>query len=449
AARNGARGGGGMGVVKRLRLACALVAVAATARAAQIEDVSPRGTVKQPRQVTVRFGAPMVALGDPRAAAPFAVACTPPVAGSGHWIDSRTYAVELARELPGGERCAIDLLPDLRDRAGRPVEGERHFEFSTGGPSVTETRPAEGSEIAEDQAFVLVLDADPKPASVEAHAYFAADGIAERIPVAIASADVRTAILALDPDDRPTGPVLVLQARQRFPAEAAVKLVWGPGIESATGIATAEEQSFEYKTRPAFRAEIRCERARRLRPARGDLAPLHRERRRGGRRAGRARRPGREALRAGAARHARPAGDARDLRAALPARDRAPRRRPCRPPRRRRPSARERRRAAHAAAPGRRRSAAREVRRPLRHPGGEGRPGTPRHDSRPRAGGSDAGAGRRRAGGRREGARVRRRREDAAHRRERDCGRAPDRSAGRDHPLAAPRRGRSSRPLGL
>src|SRR5690349_14479879 len=42
---------------------------------ARVEFFSPRGTAKQVRQVSARFSAPMVALGDPRLADPFAVTC--------------------------------------------------------------------------------------------------------------------------------------------------------------------------------------------------------------------------------------------------------------------------------------------------------------------------------------------------------------------------------------
>ncbi len=251
-----------------LALAAALRAAAAPPTVppddARVVEVSPQGTVKQVHQVTVRFSRAMVALGDPRAASdPVTLECGPAAvadAATGRWLDSRTFVLDLARPLGGGVRCSVALRAGLVDLAGHPIGGEQRFAFSTGGPSILTSRPSDGSEIAEDQAFVLALDAEATAASVEGHAYFAADGVAERIPVTIASPEIRAAILATDPDWRPEGSILVLQARQRFPADAGVRLVWGRGVESTSGIATDQDQTLEYRTRPAFRAEIRCER---------------------------------------------------------------------------------------------------------------------------------------------------------------------------------------------
>ncbi len=69
---------------------------------------------------------------------------------------------------------------------------------------------------------------------------------------------------------RPSGPVLVLQARQSFPSAAKVTLIWGRGIRTASGVATERDQTLEFKTRPAFTAEVSCERLN----ARSDCIPL-------------------------------------------------------------------------------------------------------------------------------------------------------------------------------
>src|SRR3546814_14135507 len=52
---------------------------------------------------TVRFNQAMVPLGDPRAAAPFAVKC--PVEGQGRWVDPTTFVHEFSNPLPGGVPC--------------------------------------------------------------------------------------------------------------------------------------------------------------------------------------------------------------------------------------------------------------------------------------------------------------------------------------------------------
>src|SRR5471032_655146 len=55
-------------------------------------------------------------------------------------------------------------------------------------------------------------------------------------------------------------PLAVLQCKRRLPANAEVALVWGAGIAADSGIATTEEQTWTYKTRPEFTARFSCDR---------------------------------------------------------------------------------------------------------------------------------------------------------------------------------------------
>src|SRR5581483_11983254 len=55
-------------------------------------------------------------------------------------------------------------------------------------------------------------------------------------------------------------PFVIVEAKQRFPNDAKVSLVWGKGVRSASGGATAEDQTLECKVRPAFEAKVSCER---------------------------------------------------------------------------------------------------------------------------------------------------------------------------------------------
>src|ERR1700734_2657289 len=49
------------------------------------------------------------------------------------------------------------------------------------GPAIVESLPQDGwAEIDEEQVFLLRLDAQARAASIEAHAYCAVDGLAER-----------------------------------------------------------------------------------------------------------------------------------------------------------------------------------------------------------------------------------------------------------------------------
>ena len=251
----------------RVARAVALVGVvlgwcAGVAAAPSAIEFNPRGVVKGVRQATARFSEPMVRLGDPRPARdPFEINCTEP--GTSRWLDSRTWAYDFARELPAGIQCSFNLRADVQTLAGAPIATTQVFMFSTGVPAIARSMPFEGAkDVAEDQAFILVLDAEPDPASVLAHVSFAVDGIGERIGVRVIEGAERDAILE---EYRwiAKPPVVIVQATRRFPNGARVALVWGTGVATANGIATAADQRIEFQVRPPFTATFRCERVRR------------------------------------------------------------------------------------------------------------------------------------------------------------------------------------------
>lgn len=230
---------------------------------------SPTGVVKEVRQVTARFAQPMVPLGDPRAIeSPFDVVC--PAQGTPRWVDSRTWAFDFEDTLPGGLECRFTLRDGLQTLAGKPVPGGKEYSFSTGGPRITSTDPYRGGAIDEDAVFLLRLDAEAVAESVEENAYFAVSGIGERVGVRIIQGDDRIAILdTLAPRSR-TGPIILIQARQVFPAKAKVDLVWGKGIESKSGIAREKDQRISFTVRKAFHATFQCKRE----TAQGPCVPL-------------------------------------------------------------------------------------------------------------------------------------------------------------------------------
>lgn len=221
---------------------------------------SPKGTVKQVRQVTARFSESMVPLGDPRdTTAPFEIDC--PEHGAGRWIDSRNWSYDFDHDLPAGVRCTFKLRVGLKSLAGKSFSDLRAFNFDTGGPSIVDQRPwSESTNIDEEQAFVLILDAEPDQASVLEHAGFSVEGMPQTIGVTIMSGPDRETLLKRFADLTAKKPVVILQARQRFPNNTAVTLIWGKGIKSKTGIATDQDQTISYKTRKPFEAKIQCER---------------------------------------------------------------------------------------------------------------------------------------------------------------------------------------------
>jgi uncharacterized protein YfaS (alpha-2-macroglobulin family) len=237
---------------------------ASAAERTSVELFSPQGFVKQVRQAAVRFSGPIIPLGDLRGREPFDVECAAP--GKGRWVDDRNWAYDFDADLPAGLRCRFTLKGGLKALDEKPVVGRRVFEFTTGGPAIVDFRPGEGEYrgIAEDQAFILGVDEVPTRESILAHARFSVDGVLDPIPATVVEGARAAALLdALQKGNRWLAgrPTVILAAQRPFPAATVVRLIWGAGIATSSGVSTSADQTLTFKTRPAFKAELNCERA--------------------------------------------------------------------------------------------------------------------------------------------------------------------------------------------
>ncbi len=224
----------------------------------RVELFSPQGVVKKVRQVSARFSGQMVSFGDPRAADPFEIAC--PETGRARWADSRTWIYDFDRDLPAGVVCEFTLRAEAHAASGRPLSGSRSFSFSTGGPAVLRSWPPQGATNADEaQVFVLELDAEAEEGSVLSGAFFEIEGINERVGVNIVGGAQRAEIMQ-QYKFLEKSPVVLLQCRQKFPAKAAVSLIWGKGITARSGVSTADDQVLKFKVRDLFRVEFSCDR---------------------------------------------------------------------------------------------------------------------------------------------------------------------------------------------
>jgi uncharacterized protein YfaS (alpha-2-macroglobulin family) len=238
------------------------LAVEAQVYPAEIVFFNPEGFAKNVRQVRVRFSEAMTPMGDPRdQLQPFVINC--PIKGSGKWEDSTNWVYDFERDLPGGIRAEFRLKPEMKTLNGKALSGKSVYTFHTGGPSIKNSRPWDGeTRIDEEQIFALQLDCPADEASVRNQIYFDVSGIGEKVGVQIIKGQSRTAILKTIRylKDTPDSPVLLLQARRRFPNEADVQLVWSRQLRSASGLQNEEDQTLTFKVRPAFRAQVECER---------------------------------------------------------------------------------------------------------------------------------------------------------------------------------------------
>jgi len=273
----------------RRRLTCQVIFVSAlgfcaAAQPASVDVFSPQGTVKDVRQVAVRFSEPMVAFGDPRLPEPFDIDCG--ARGRGRWADTRNWVYDFESNLPAGLVCRFTLRDGLKSVAAAAVTGRRQYSFDTGGPSIRASLPMEGdSGIDAEQVFVLALDASATPASMAEHAACAIENVAERIPVDVLAGTAREEVLAqrrrlgyrylqLFGDasrtssggdahgeiERLESALTVLRCRRSLPPDTKVSLIWGRGIATASGQATRADQVLDFRTRPDFTVRMECER---------------------------------------------------------------------------------------------------------------------------------------------------------------------------------------------
>jgi len=227
---------------------------------ANVKHFSPQGIIDQQTRVSVQFSTDMVKLGNATAPAPFVVNCGN-VDGTGRWVDASNWAWQMKRPLQSGEHCEFVLRPDLVALNGEAVSGNNRFEFFAPGPWPTSILPRPKNTVDEDQAFIISVGGGllPTTASVEKSIWCEADGVGNRIPVRLVSEAQRREILRHIHENLGTE-MLVVSCAERLPPGAKMKLVWGKGVETSTGVKTQKEESFVYTVREPFRASLTCER---------------------------------------------------------------------------------------------------------------------------------------------------------------------------------------------
>ncbi len=270
----------------RLALLALIVApVAASGDSApQVILATPGIGNGQIERFTARFNQPIVALGDPRAAAPFKVTCA--IDGTGRWVDQQTYVHEFKTPLPGGTSCSFDLIDNLKTVSGFAVGGQKHFTVDAGGPVARAVLPGQyGGEIEEDQAFLVAANMPATPASVAANAYCAIDGLGEKVPVDVLGPDIASKLLSEIGTDRyevsnfletaglpakiPEAEadrkamfagVTALKCRRPLPPGRDMALVWSGKIAGVGGKLAGADQRFDFTVRKPFTARFECSR---------------------------------------------------------------------------------------------------------------------------------------------------------------------------------------------
>ncbi|MDE2369835.1 MAG: alpha-2-macroglobulin [Burkholderiales bacterium] len=232
-------------------------------RAAQVASVSPQGEVAEVRQISVRFAAAATAAGDPRRTAPFLVECNGAApAGDARWLDDRAWVYDLREPLAAGARCTLRANPGFKAIDGSGIEGPAIYAFSTGAPIVMRIQPGAGSQIEEEQNFLLQLNGAVTPASVLASVWCESESLGERIPVRIVDGAPRDELLRARRITTHLDRLLLLACQRPLAPDTRARLVWGAGVAAAgqPGLVTRRVQRFEWKVRPRFMADFSCER---------------------------------------------------------------------------------------------------------------------------------------------------------------------------------------------
>lgn len=230
----------------------------AAALTAHVEIFSPQGEVKNIRQVSARFSEQMVPFGDPRIVEPFDIQCAEK--GKGRWVDGKNWAYDFEKDLPAGVVCEFSLKAGLKSLSNMAMSGQQKFAFTTGGPAIKEAIPAEGSEsISEDQIFILKLDAEASEETVLANLFCSIEGIQEKVGVRVIKGEEKVRI-AKEQYRLANVPHLLVQCRQNFPNHAVIKLIWGKGVRSISGVMTTADQVLTFRARDPFKASFRCKR---------------------------------------------------------------------------------------------------------------------------------------------------------------------------------------------
>lgn len=275
------------------------------ANGAQVESFYPTGSVKQVRQITVRFSADVVAMGDPKVKKdPFAVDCNKNLNTNVNnnsslsaltnkpkyitrWADNKNWVLEFDSPLPAGMRCVFQLKSDFQDLSGEKLVGLNEYSFTTSGPAVLHIEPNYGM-IEPEQYFVLQLDGDVDLKSVESKTFFEVEGVPDKVNTKIISGKDRDSILRTvikgnwqwetfqnllkRKSNLPISEIkeldgfIVLAANRRFPEEAKVVFHWPKGVLSKSGLPVETLQTFDFSVIKSFQALFSCERTTPDRP---------------------------------------------------------------------------------------------------------------------------------------------------------------------------------------
>ena len=233
------------------------------AHALSISQVTPSGSVNEVQQIVVQTSADAVRLGNAQAPAPVRVQCTPAQAaqGTGRWNHAREWVWQFQQTVPAGTRCQIQTEKSFKSPSGAILTGASSYQFEVAGPTIIQAWPATYEAVDESQTFVLKLNGAATASSLQQHVHCRAEGVGERIPVRLLDAGKTQAVLqALEIQGK--GDYVALECNRRLTAGSSMQLVYGAGVQMASGVSNRHTKTLDYQVREAFTAELQCQRER-------------------------------------------------------------------------------------------------------------------------------------------------------------------------------------------
>jgi uncharacterized protein YfaS (alpha-2-macroglobulin family) len=262
---------------------------------AEITQFVPQGNIKEIRQVVVKFNSEMIPMGDPKINLDiFDIKCFGAdknkkiklPTNTTRWADNKTWIMDFDEALSSGINCEYSIKDNVLDLSKTKVKQTGAYFFNTGGPRIVGSYPYSGAGISNDQYFIIQTDGDIDLKSFSSNVFLEISGINEKIKTKIIQDQNRNELIQFAIEHNyqwhnlrkelekvknnkklfdefkllKFKNFIIFSADRKFPDGSKVVIHFSKGIKTLSGMATTEENIFEYETIAPFTAEFSCSR---------------------------------------------------------------------------------------------------------------------------------------------------------------------------------------------
>ncbi|PND40341.1 alpha-2-macroglobulin [Paucibacter aquatile] len=248
-----------------------LLSLSLPALSAATVSVSPSAEVAEFHQLRVSFSEPVVPAGDPRLPAPVSLSCGGKALklDEGRWNNAREWVWRAGS--PGSvvgpeQSCEVHVLDSFK-AVGGALSGPQTVSFRTGPVRLQQVQPWPGSEIEEDQHFLLRFNGAISETQLRQRAWCEVEGLGERIPVQAVQGEALAAVLKSrgrsQAAARLPGSHWLLHCQRPLPQATKMRLLWSNSDAGPQAAAKRRaDETHAYQVRRPFTAEFSCERER-------------------------------------------------------------------------------------------------------------------------------------------------------------------------------------------